>query len=239
MNPQDLATIEQIVQQAIQNTEFISKVWIAGAAVIVSLFAALVGSGTQMLVARGQRRTQLKLAEEQTKQQQQALNDQLSMQELASRRIANANVTAKRQIWIDELRKDIARYLSLWQDISYRWDAIVSQPRSRWITDKALQIFQQPIAQMRMEALELQLRIELRLNMTEVKHQDLKKLMVALEDSTVLFQRNVSNISPKIIQTNFKKIHHDIIIKTQEILKEEWERVKVDSYADPNIHSSI
>ncbi|GAB1153545.1 MULTISPECIES: hypothetical protein [Aeromonas] len=239
MNPQDLATIEQIVQQAIQNTEFISKVWIAGAAVIVSLFAALVGSGTQMLVARGQRRTQLKLAEEQTKQQQQALNDQLSMQELASRRIANANVTAKRQIWIDELRKDIARYLSLWQDISYRWDAIVSQPRSRWITDKALQIFQQPIAQMRMEALELQLRIELRLNMTEVKHQDLKKLMVALEDSTVLFQRNVSNISPKIIQTNFKKIHHDIIIKTQEILKEEWERVKVDSYADPNIHSNI
>jgi hypothetical protein len=239
LNPQDLATIEQIVQQAIQNTEFISKVWIAGAAVIVSLFAALVGSGTQMLVARGQRRTQLKLAEEQTKQQQQALNDQLSMQELASRRIANANVTAKRQIWIDELRKDIARYLSLWQDISYRWDAIVSQPRSRWITDKALQIFQQPIAQMRMEALELQLRIELRLNMTEVKHQDLKKLMVALEDSTVLFQRNVSNISPKIIQTNFKKIHHDIIIKTQEILKEEWERVKVDSYADPNIHSNI
>lgn len=61
-----------------------------------------------MLVARGQRRTQLKLAEEQTKQQQQALNDQLSMQELASRRIANANVTAKRQIWIDELRKDLS-----------------------------------------------------------------------------------------------------------------------------------
>ncbi|MGL5487452.1 MAG: hypothetical protein ACRDC6_14385 [Shewanella sp.] len=239
MNPQDLAAIEQIVQQAIQNTEFISKVWIAGAAVIVSLFAALVGSGTQMLVARGQRRTQLKLAEEQTKQQQQALNDQLSMQELASRRIANANITAKRQIWIDELRKDIARYLSLWQDISYRWDAIVSQPRSRWITDKALQIFQQPIAQMRMEALELQLRIELRLNMTEVKHQDLKKLMVALEDSTVLFQRNISNIPPKIIQTNFKKIHHDIIIKTQEILKEEWERVKVDSYAEPNTQPNI
>jgi hypothetical protein len=75
--------------------------------------------------------------------------------------------------------------------------------------------------------------------MTEVKHQDLKKLMVALEDSTVLFQRNISNIPPKIIQTNFKKIHHDIIIKTQEILKEEWERVKVDSYADPNTQPNI
>lgn len=229
LNPQDLLTIEHIVQQAIQNTEFISKVWIAGAAVTVSLFAALAGSGTQMLVAHWQRKTQLKLAVEQAKNQQQALNDQLSMQELASRRIANANISAKRQAWIDELRKDIARYLSLWQDISYRWDAIVSKKRSKEISEDELLCFTKAISEIRMEALELRLRIELRLNMTEKRHQDLNNLMIEQENLTILFQRDKSNIPPQNIQTAFKDMHKNIVLKAQEILKEEWERVKKDS----------
>src|SRR3546814_7000458 len=63
VNPQDLATIQKIVQDALQNAEFINKVWIAGAAVLVSLFAAIVASLTQMLVARSQRKTQLRSEE--------------------------------------------------------------------------------------------------------------------------------------------------------------------------------
>src|SRR3546814_5043001 len=70
VNPQDLATIQKIVQDALQNAEFINKVWIAGAAVLVSLFAAIVASLTQMLVARSQRKTQLKLAEQQTRSEE-------------------------------------------------------------------------------------------------------------------------------------------------------------------------
>src|SRR3546814_3930027 len=71
------------------------------------------------------------------------------MQELASRRIANASISAKRQVWIDELRKDVAKYLSIWQEISYRWDAVVNKPREGAISDEELAAFSQPIAQMR------------------------------------------------------------------------------------------
>ncbi|UBT80406.1 hypothetical protein LCH33_003829 [Pseudomonas amygdali] len=234
MNPDDIAAIQRIVHDAMQNAEFINKVWIAGAAVIVSVFAALVASITQMLVARGQRKTQLRLADQQALQQKQALSEQLSMQELASRRIANANVSAKRQIWIDELRKDIARYLSLWQEISFRWDAIVSEPRTEEISDQALNAFKKPIAEMRMEALELQLRIELRLNMTESDHQELKALMEKLETSTILFPRTASSLPPADIQKVFGAIRQELIVKSQKILKEEWERVKKESYADPS-----
>lgn len=236
VNPQDLATIQKIVQDALQNAEFINKVWIAGAAVLVSLFAAMVASLTQMLVARSQRKTQLKLAEQQTSEQKDALRDQLSMQELASRRIANASISAKRQMWIDELRKDIAKYLSIWQEISYRWDAIVDKPRVEPISDEELAAFSQPIAEMRKDALELQLLIELRLNMTEVNHQDLKALMNELESTTRLYNRTVSQRPPTNIQTAFKSGLNDVVIKAQQILKEEWERVKRDSYADPNDH---
>jgi hypothetical protein len=238
MSPDDVAAIQRIVHDAMQNTEFINKVWIAGAAVVVSVFAALVASFTQMLVARSQRKTQLRLAAQLELQQKQALSEQLSMQELASRRIANANVSAKRQIWIDELRKDIARYLSLWQEICYRWDAIVSEPRTEEISDQALNAFKQPIAEMRLEALELQLRIELRLNMTEVDHQELKNLMKELETSTILFQRTASSLPPADIQKVFGTIKQQLIAKSQKILKDEWERVKKESYADPSVTSS-
>jgi hypothetical protein len=234
LTPQDWAAIERIVQEAMKNAEIINKVWIAGAAVVVSLFAVLVGSITQMCVARWQRKVQLRLADQQSLQQKQALEDQLSMQELASRRIANANVSAKRQVWIDELRKDIAKYLTLWQEISYRWDSIVSQPRTEPISEEALEAFRQPIVEMRKEALELHLLIELRLNMTEAKHQELKTLMKELEDSTALYQRTVSSLPPKKIQAKFRQIRQAVSIKAQQILKEEWERVKKESYADPN-----
>src|SRR3546814_11641875 len=125
VNPQDLATIQKIVQDALQNAEFINKVWIAGAAVLVSLFAAIVASLTQMLVARSQRKTQLKLAEQQTSEHKDALRDQLSMQELASRRIANASISAKRQVWIDELRKDRSEERRVGKEC-------VSTCRTRW-----------------------------------------------------------------------------------------------------------
>ncbi|VVO56850.1 hypothetical protein PS876_00583 [Pseudomonas fluorescens] len=230
----DWTAIHNVLLETVQNTETINKVWIAGSAVIVSLMAVVLGSLTQMWIAHRQRKVQLRLAGQQSDQQQQALAEQLSMQELASRRIANANVSAKRQVWIDELRNDIAKYLTLWQEISYRWDAIVSEPRLEPISDEDLAAFERPITEMRKEALELHLRIQLRLNATEIKHQDLKRLMNELERSTLLYQRTVSSFPPSVIQQQFRESLEGVVSKTQEILKEEWERVKKDSYADPN-----
>src|SRR3546814_19463955 len=105
-----------------------------------------------MLVARSQRKTQLKLAEQQTSEHKDALRDQLSMQALASRRIANASISAKRQVWIDELRKDVAKSLSNVQEISYRWDDVGNKPRAGAISDDELASFSPPIAQLRKAA---------------------------------------------------------------------------------------
>ncbi|MBX9893883.1 MAG: hypothetical protein K2Y09_01690 [Nitrosomonas sp.] len=233
MTPQELTTVKEIIDNALQNIEFINKIWIAGAAVAVSLFAAFVGAGTQILVAHWQRRTQLNLASQQEQQQKQALEEQLAMQELASRRTAIANIAAKRQVWIDELRKDMAVYLSTWQEISYRWDAIVSKPLEKSINNEYLKDFSEPVAEMRREALEIKLRIQLRLNMIEQKHKDLLGLMQKLETSTLLYQRTVSNFPSKDIQNVFKNLSQCIVLKLQEILKEEWDRIKRESYADP------
>lgn len=234
MTPQDLAQLQQLVERALQNVEFINKVWIAGSAVVVSLIAAIVSAATQILVSRWQRRTQEKLASQQAEQQKRALEEQLTMQELASRRTAIANIAAKRQIWIDELRKDMAAYLSTWQEISFRWDAMVSKPRTKSVSDDEVTDFSQPIAAMRRDAHEIQLRIELRLNMAEEKHQYIREKMQKLEQLTILYQRDkFSSIPPEEIQTEVKKCISDIVSKLQEILKEEWDRIKKESYADP------
>lgn len=234
MNPEDLTHLQQLVDRAIQNVEFINKVWIAGSTLVVSLISTIVSAITQISISRWQRRTQEKLASQQSEQQKRALEDQLAIQELASRRTASANIAAKRQIWIDELRKDMAAYLSIWQDISFRWDAMVSKPRSELVSDDELKEFSQPIATMRRDAHEIQLRIELRLNMTEEKHQDIQKMMQSLEQLTILYQRDkFSFISPKKIQAEFEKVISNIVIKLQEILKEEWDRIKKESYIDP------
>jgi len=191
----------------------------------VSIFAVVVTIATQLLVARWQRRAQ----HEQMLQQKEALREQLSMQELASRRIANANISTMRQAWIDELRKDISKYLTLWQEISFLWEAIVKEP-----SDQGFEDFKKRTTQMRMKALELQLRIELRLNMKEPNHNDLKKDMGKLESLIRLFDRERSpGILPGNVQAEFQKNLKQIVAKNQNILKDEWERVKKDLYVDP------
>lgn len=236
----ELNAIERIVQEAVQNTDFINKVWIAGSTVVVSIAAVVVSAiglrtstRTQKAIAKLQREVQVTLADQQAQQQKQALADQLAMQELASRRIANANVSAKRQVWIDGLREDLARYLTLWQEISFRWDAAVNQPRTELMSDEELEAFKRPIAEMRMEALEAKLRIELRLNLVEAKHKELKGLMKTMEGLTTFYQRTISSLPPPTIQATFQKAHQEAVAKAQEILKDEWERIKKESYIDP------
>ncbi|MDV3467259.1 hypothetical protein RZA67_00715 [Stenotrophomonas sp. C3(2023)] len=238
MSPVAYVAFQSIAGTAVQNAEIINKVWLAGAAVIVSFLAILCGTVTQIFIASRLRRTQLELSRQRALQQQQSLSEQLSMQELASRRIAMANVSAKRQVWIDELRADIAQYVTLWQEISYRWEAIVSRAQltdlSDEESDREFDKFRNDYAELRKEALQLALRIELRLNMTEQKHQQLNALMTRLERVVGGFDRVKSARQPSDVQNEFAAVRTQLVAKCQEILKVEWDRLKEESYVDPS-----
>ncbi len=238
MNSIAYLAIQSIAGTAVQNVEIINKVWLAGAAVLVSALAILCGTVTQLFIASRLRRTQLELSKQQALQQQQSLSEQLSMQEIASRRIAMANVSAKRQVWIDELRADIAQYVTLWQEISYRWEAIVSRAQPTGLSDeesdREFTKFRNDYAELRKEALQLALRIELRLNMTEQKHQELKALMTRLERVVGGFDRVKSARQPSDVQNEFAAVRTQLVAKCQEILKVEWDRLKEEAYIDPS-----
>lgn len=123
--------------------------------------------------------------------------------------------------------------MTIWQEIAYRWDAIVSQKREASISDTDLEEFKKPIIEMRKDALQLRLSIELRLNASEEDHQLLLTLMDELESLTTLYQRDLSGLQPKWISGNFKEKRLAVLVKAQEILKAEWERIKRESYLKP------
>lgn len=230
----DLSVLRSTVEQAVANADRFNKIWVASAAVVAALFAALLTAFVQLYVARRQR-----------EEQAEGGRNQLDMQELVSRRTSIANIAAKRQVWIDELRNDLATYLSLWQDIAFRWAAIVDKysanafPGSMEDRDKMLEAFSAPIAEMRLKGHEIRIRIELRLNPNEENHRTLIEQMEVLEKSTELFNRTISNKPTAILLKETNSTIKNCIVTAKQILKEEWERIKKESFVNPtnlNLH---
>ncbi|EPF2061092.1 hypothetical protein ACV6ZV_20670, partial [Pseudomonas aeruginosa] len=235
MTQEELNLLQEMVSRALNDADSFNKIWIAGAAIILSALTAVAGFIVQIVIIRKQISSQKIIAEQQSAAALQASESQLYMQELSSRRIAAANITDKRQVWINELRDDIAKYLSIWQEISWRWDAIIAKCSRTTITDERLEEFKKPIAEMRMQAHEVEIRICLRLNPTEEKHKSLMELMIKLQKTTMLFKRNISRRSADSIQEQFISELELATQKTQEILKEEWDKLKREAYTDPYI----
>lgn len=229
----DLVVLQSMIQKAVSNADTFNKVWIAGAAVLVSLAAALIGVIAQFLTSYWQRMSQKELAKLQSDDQRNNISQQLAMQELASKRIAAANIGEKRQVWIDNLRMEISDYLSIWQDIAWRWEAAVIDSQYSSMTDEKIAEFKKPIIERRFLAHGIQIRIQLRLNIKEKKHQTLINKMKELEDETTKFNRSVSNLPTHEIQKKIKEILFEITFVAQEILKEEWDRVKKDAFVPP------
>lgn len=229
----DFIVLQSMIQKAVSNADTFNKVWIATAAVLVSLTGVLLGVAAQFLISYWQRKAQVELAQRQANDQRITLDQQLAMQELASRRIAVANIGQKRQVWIDSLREEIAEYLAIWQDIAWRWEAVIIEFRDVEITDEQIIEFRKPISEKRFVAHEIKIRVQLRLNMKEIKHQDLLEEMSKLENETHKFKRTVSDLPVHQIQIRFNEIFNKITLISQEILKEEWDRVKSDSFVPP------
>jgi hypothetical protein len=185
---------------------------------------------------RRQLKTQRKIASD----QQTLFMRQLEIQLVANQRLAHDNVAAKRQDWINGLRNDLSLYLATWQEISWRWQAIVdsasaemeSARRGEIISKSVkneLSAFDSDVSALRLQAHEIVLRIRLRLNPNEGKHNELVELIERLETNVGRFQRTQSNEPTVVIQERVHRILETIVTKAQTILKEEWNRVKGES----------
>jgi hypothetical protein len=226
----DAASAVQFFTNSLGDADSFNKVWgvliAASAAIIAAALGSFATAMVQLYSAHQQRKHEKRVADEESLEIARIAQNKLSMADATSQRKASAKVAQMRQVWINDLRTDTAAYVALWRDIAYRWEAIIADPTTRAFFSINIETLNAPIANMRKDAHELQVRIMLRLNRGEEKHKELSALMERLETSVGMFSRDKSNDPGDIIQAEVYKVSQALIDKQQEILKDEWKVVK-------------
>ncbi|MEX0828248.1 MAG: hypothetical protein WD005_04775, partial [Haliea sp.] len=138
--------------------------------------------------------------------------------EQAEREIKANNDSKNRQNWINELRSDLAKFVSLSSSYIRHKSQFVRKIRKTGERPDLTSEFMQEISKIS----EVRARIELRLNPKEELHKNLiDELHVMLETIQKEFQQNDD------VWEEFREIRDTIIKYSQAILKSEWERVKM------------
>lgn len=145
---------------------------------------------------------------------------QASLQEQIARRQAADNISSKRQVWIDELRKDVAEYLTLFA----RLEDLRRPPPGLGGEDQKRNFDEAAEASKR--ATELGIRIRLRLNPNEDEHKEFVRLLSVLSDACADPPPGETTEQMREARLRFYRARDDVIAHLQTILKHEWERVK-------------
>lgn len=139
---------------------------------------------------------------------------------IAKRQINASNVSSKRQVWIDELRRDVAEALAM---ISRIQDLMRPDPDLN--REEQLDVFDK-----RMEAelrtLELLMRIKLRLNPNEKNHNGLVEAFKRLSNASPDANTGETDDDRRRLQAKFNSERDHVLTITQSILKSEWNRVR-------------
>ena len=163
---------------------------------------------------------QWKIAKRQAKLQEQIALRQTELQSQVAKRQAADNISAKRQVWIDELRKEVAEYLTL----TARLEELRRPSKGIDETDKKRNFDDLMDASKR--ATELVIRIKLRLNPKEAEHNEFVRLLGALAEVCKDPSPDETEEERKAAQKEFGAARDKVIAHVQTILKHEWERVK-------------
>lgn len=137
-----------------------------------------------------------------------------------AKRQAIDNVSLKRQNWIDELRKEVAKFLT---QIS-RLQELKRPAKNLSIEDKKLNFNEESVAHLL--ACEFGIIIMLRLNQKEELHNEFKKLIESLmtickdPSPNETKEQSISDINKFIIERD------KVIKQLQLIIKQEWDRIK-------------
>ncbi|WJV25611.1 MULTISPECIES: hypothetical protein [Pseudomonas] len=172
----------------------------------------------------------------------------LAVQRLANTRSVSTFIADKRQKWIDDLRSDIAKYLSLSLETAEAWKQLYWKCGDRhdryWGQDpqavvdecEALRIvFLKDNTTRASEHHQLYMRVVLRLNDDEKLHQaltiSLRQLRTNMDDLAVAALRG--NYANQPLFEAIQATLNDAEFFTKAILKEEWQRLKRE-VAEPN-----
>ena len=139
---------------------------------------------------------------------------------LAARQITASNVSSKRQVWIDELRKDVAEVLTLTGHIEG-----LKRPDPNLSPDEILKLFDER-AKASIRTLELSIRIRLRLNPNEALHNKLLAAFKNLADSCTDPRPDETQDQRHKLLAEFSKAREEVVKVTQKILKNEWNIVR-------------
>ena len=198
---------------------------------IVAIVALFLSPLMQWAIARRQTAVQSEIADRQVKiqadiaarqleAQEQLAKRQLETQEQIARRQIADSIATKRQTWIDELRKDAAEYFKL---LEHRW-ALKRPNDVGSLEDRKKR--ELDVVETTRRASELGIRITLRLNPTEEKHDKLRSLFRDLYAACGDPPPNASDAEQEADLKNFGEKRSSAVAQLQLILKEEWERVK-------------
>jgi hypothetical protein len=137
-----------------------------------------------------------------------------------ARRQAADNISAKRQVWIDELRKEAAEFLAIFTHVEKLLRPMMNQSSD----DDQLILDEYKEAVKR--STELGIRIKLRLNPKEDEHNEFVRLLSVLSDSHLPHMPNATDAERSDAINKFYVARDNVIGHLQLILKHEWERVK-------------
>ncbi len=189
------------------------EVWVEiinkGTLAFVAVVAMIVGPVLQWRIARRQTELQKSIAERQAE-----------LQQTISQRAAADNVSAKRQNWIDELRKDMSEFLTVMarlNELRRPTTGISKEDEAKNFDGMAMRNFR---------ATELGIRIRLRLNPNEEEHNKLVSLIRELSDASVDPPPNETPEQGEAAKRAFHGTRDKVVAHMQKLLKHEWERVK-------------
>lgn len=138
---------------------------------------------------------------------------------IAKRQIADS-ISAKRQNWIDELRSDMAVFLTANARLNE-----LRRPAANLSEEDQRKNFEE-MATNNFRAHELGVRIKLRLNPKEEMHNELVDLLGKLADASKDPPPNETEDQKNAAIKIFLDVREQVISHMQTILKHEWERVK-------------
>lgn len=180
-----------------------------GTLAFVAVIAMIVGPVLQWRIAKRQTELQKSIAERQAE-----------LQRTIAQRTAADNVSAKRQNWIDELRKDMSEFLTVMarlNELRRPTKGISKEDVAKNLEDMATYNFR---------ATELGIRIRLRLNPNEEEHNKLVWLIRELSDASADPPPNETPEQSEAAKKAFHGTRDKVVAHMQKILKHEWERVK-------------
>jgi hypothetical protein len=139
---------------------------------------------------------------------------------IAKHQITASNVSSKRQVWIDELRRDVAKALAFTSRIED-----LKRPSPELGEEEQLDVFDRKM-NAELQTVELLMRIKLRLNPNEQEHNDLIAAFRELANAGPDPQPGETDADRQKLLTKFRAERDNVLGITQTILKSEWDRVR-------------